>query len=257
MLPEQRRAKLLDLISSKGFVSLNQLGAETGVSESTIRRDLDALERAGSVKRTHGGAYFVGEGETLPAFDERTETSVAEKRAIASAAASLIDEGEAILLDGGTTTYEVARALVGRSLQIVTNSLPVANLFAASWKADLVLLGGYIHPRTGVALGPLTVEMLRGVHVRRTIMSVGGITEEGYFNSNLLLVETERRMMDAADEVVVVADHTKFGRRALAHLGPLDSVGRLIVDDGLDETWRKRIRGAGVDLIVAPREAKG
>lgn len=256
MLPEERRARLLDVISAKGFVSLFQLVAETGASESTIRRDLDALEQTGAIKRTHGGAHFVGEGGPLPAFEERTSAAVAEKRAIAKKAATLIGEGEAILLDGGTTTYEVARDLLGRSLQVVTNSLPVANLFASSHKADLVLLGGYIHPRTGVALGPLTIEMLANVHVRRTVMSVGGITDEGFFNNNLLLVETERRMMAAADEVVVVADHTKFGRRALAHLGALDSVDRLVVDEGLDEAWRKRIREAGVDLIVAPLEGK-
>ena len=256
MLPEERRARVLDVISTKGFVSLTQLVSDTGVSESTVRRDLDALERAGAIKRTHGGAYYVGEGGPLPAFEERAGTAVNEKRAIAKVAAALVGEGEAILLDGGTTTYEVARALAGRSLQVVTNSLPVANLFAASGKADLVLLGGYIHSRTGVALGPLTIQMLAGVHVRRTIMSVGGITEDGFFNNNLLLVETERRLMQAADEVVVVADHTKFGRRALAHLGVLGTANRLVVDDGLEESWRQRIRDAGVELLVAPVEGK-
>jgi DeoR/GlpR family transcriptional regulator of sugar metabolism len=236
---------------------LAQLADETAASDSTIRRDLDLLERAGSIKRTHGGAYFVGEGGPLPALEERSAAAVAEKRAIARAAASMVADGDALLLDGGTTTYEVARELVGRSLQVVTNSLPVANLFAASWKADLVLLGGYIHPRTGVALGPLTIQMLASVHVRRTIMSVGGITEGGYFNSNLLLVETERRMMQAADQVIVVADHTKFGRRALAHLGPLSAIDHLIVDEGVDTSWVMRVREAAVEVTIARLEERG
>ncbi len=96
-------------------------------------------------------------------------------------------------------------------MQIVTNSLPIANLFASSRETDLVILGGYVYPQTGVALGPLTVRMMEDIHVHQTILSVGGMTE-GLFNSNLLLVETERQMMRCADEVVVVADHTKIGR---------------------------------------------
>src|SRR5262249_59301875 len=120
--------------------------------------------------------------------------------------------------DGGAAAVEVARLLVGRSLQIVTNSLPIANLFANRHETDLVILGGYVYPRTGVALGPLTVRMLPDIHVHQAILSVGGITAKGLFNSNLLLVETERQMMRCADEVVVVADHTKIGRQALAFL---------------------------------------
>ena len=122
-------------------------------------------------------------------------------------------DGDAVLLDGGTTTLEVARLLVGRSLQIVTNSLPIANLFASSRETDLVMLGGYVYPRTGVALGPL-----HGPHDGRHSRSPDDPERRrhhrtGLFNSNLLLVETERQMMHCADEVVVVADHTKIGRQ--------------------------------------------
>ena len=144
--------------------------------------------------------------------------SSTRSRPIARAAAARIRDGDAVLLDGGTTTLEVARLLVGRPLQIVTNSLPIANLFASSRETDLVMLGGYVYPKTGVALGPLTVRMMEDIHVHQTILSVGGITAKGLFNSNLLLVETERQMMRCADEVVVVADHTKIGRQALAFL---------------------------------------
>ena len=107
----------------------------------------------------------------------------------------LVEDGDTVLLDGGSTTYEVARLLVGRPLQIVTNSLPVANLFASNANHDLVLVGGYVYPRTGVALGPYANEMLERLNVRRTILSVSGINDRGFFNNNLLLVETERAMM--------------------------------------------------------------
>src|SRR5207248_1760370 len=136
------------------------------------------------------------------------------KRLIAQAAAARIRDGDAILLDGGTTTLEVARLLVGRSLQIVTNSLPIANLFASSRETDLVMLGGYVYPKTGVALGPLTVRMMEDVHVHQTILSVGGVTAKGLFNSNLLLVETERRMMGCRSEERRVGKECRCRRAA-------------------------------------------
>lgn len=251
MILEERRHNLLEAIRQQGFVSLQDLAGRLGVSESTIRRDLDYLDELGVVKRTHGGAFFTGSRLAMPAFDERTAAALEEKRAIARVAAGCIEDGEAVLLDGGTTTFEVARLLLGRSLQVVTNSLPIANLFAASSEADLILIGGYVYPRTGVALGPLSQQMLADVHVRHTIMSVGGVTEKGLFNSNLLLVETERKMMQAADEVVVVADSGKFGRQALAHLAGLDEVDRLIVDSGLSQEWRQHVATTGVELVLA------
>jgi DeoR/GlpR family transcriptional regulator of sugar metabolism len=163
----------------------------------------------------------------------------------------LIDDGDTVLLDGGSTTYEVARLLVGRHLQIVTNSLPVANLFASNTNNDLVLVGGYVYPRTGVALGPYANEMLASLNVRRTILSVAGVNERGFFNSNLLLVETERVMMRAADEVIVVADSTKFGRQSLAHLCALGEVQHLVVDHEMPADWRDKTMQAGVTLHVS------
>src|SRR5262245_810366 len=114
---------------------------------------------------------YTGDGAALPALEDRSSSQLEEKRLIARAAASRIRDGDAILLDGGTTTLEVARLLVGRSLQIVTNSLPIANLFASSRETDLIILGGYVYPKTGVALGPSTVRMMDDVHVQQTILS--------------------------------------------------------------------------------------
>jgi DeoR/GlpR family transcriptional regulator of sugar metabolism len=145
----------------------------------------------------------------------------------------------------------VARLLVGRRLQIVTNSLPVANLFAANKNHDLVLVGGYVYPRTGVMLGPYAIEMLEKVNVRRTIMSVAGIKERGFFNSNLLLVEAEQAMMRAAEEVIVVADSSKFGHQSLSHLCPLGDVQHAVVDSEITDEWKQKLTGAGVQIHVA------
>ena len=251
MLVEERRQRVLDLFSKQGFVALADLARAIQVSESTIRRDLEYWHQQGAVKRTHGGAIYVGDGSPLPAFEDRTASQHEEKRSLARAAAARIRDGDAILLDGGTTTLEVARLLVSRSLQIVTNSLPIANLFASGRETDLVILGGYVYPKTGVALGPLTVRMMEEIHVQQALLSAAGITAKGLFNGNLLLVETERRMLRCADEVVVVADHTKVGRPALAFLCGLSEVDTFIVDAGLTPDQRELFARVEARLVVA------
>ncbi len=243
MLVEERRQRVLDLVSVRGIVALTDLAREVGASDSTIRRDLKYLHQKGKLKHTRGGAVFLGDGAALPALEERSAHQLEEKRAVAREAAARVRDGDTVLLDGGTTTLEVAKLLAGRSLQVVTNSLPIAGLLAASRETDLVILGGYVYPKTGVALGPLTVRMMEDIHVHQLIMSVGGITAKGLFNSNLLLVETERRMMRCADEVVVLADHTKIGRQALAFLCDLSVIDTLIIDKGLTAEQRALLDG--------------
>ena len=146
MIAEERRNRLLELIRTRGFAALPDLAEQLAVSESTVRRDLDFLEEAGAAKRTHGGVFYTGATPKLPWFEEREPAQWSKKQAVAARAAELIQDGDTLLLDGGSTTYEVARLLVGRPLQIVTNSLPVANLFASSQANDLVFVGGYIYP---------------------------------------------------------------------------------------------------------------
>ena len=251
MQNHERRSRLLDIIRIRGFAALEELVRELGVSESTVRRDLDALEDQGSAKRTHGGVLYSGGMPRLAEFDDRQPANWAAKRAIAVAAAAVIEDGETVLLDGGTTTYEVARLLVGRSLQVVTNSLPVANLFASESRTDLVLLGGYVSPRTGVCLGPYANELLGRLHVTTTVLSAAGISDEGLFNAHLLLAETEQAMLKAASRVMVVADSSKFGRKSLTLVSGLDAIDMFVSDDGLPQPWRESVTAANATLLIA------
>ena len=257
MQNHDRRSRLLDLVRIRGFATIEELVRELGVSESTVRRDLDAIEEQGSARRTHGGVLYAGGMPRLAEFDERQPAHWPAKRAIAAEAAAIIGDGETVLLDGGTTTYEVARLLVGRPLQVVTNSLPVANLFASESRSDLVLLGGYVSPRTGVCLGPYANELLGRLHVTTTVLSAAGIDADGLFNAHLLLAETEQAMLRAAGRVVVVADSSKFGRKSLTLVSALDSVDVFVSDAGLSGDWREAITAAGGRLIIAdvPAEA--
>ncbi|MCH8829467.1 MAG: DeoR/GlpR transcriptional regulator [Planctomycetes bacterium] len=253
MIVAERRSNILQEIELKGFISINDLVDAVQVSESTVRRDLEYLDGIGQIQRTRGGAAYVG--DSLSGFEERRTRASLEKQRVAKAAAAIIQSGETILLDGGTTTLEVARQLMGKSLQVVTNSLPIASLLANQAKIELVIIGGYLYPKTGVALGPLAVESLRNLHVRRLVMSVGGITEAGLFNSNALLVETERAMIAAAEEVIVVSDSSKLGHSALSRLCGLESVHRLVIDAKISPDWQAVFRNAGVELNIVEIEA--
>lgn len=250
-MTDDRRNRLLELVRVRGFAALPDLVDALGVSESTVRRDLDFLEESGVAKRTHGGVFYTGPSPKLSHFDQRQEMNWERKRLIAAAAARLIDDNETILLDGGSTTYELARLLVGRPLQVVTNSLPVANLFTSTDRADLVLVGGYVHARTGVSLGPYANQMLAGLNVRRAVLSVAGINERGCYNSNLLLVETERAMINAAEQLIIVADSTKFGHTSLALSCDLTEIDILVTDSDVPSEWKERLEQAEIQLIVA------
>ncbi len=251
MLVDERRKNILQLIEGQGFASLAEVAERVGASESTIRRDLEYLDSIGQVRRTRGGAAYVG--ESLTAFEERRSRSLAQKQAIARSVAAMIQPGEAILLDGGTTTLEVARQLIGKSLQVVTNSLPIVNLLVNQPDIELILIGGYLYPKTGVALGPMAKAAVASLRLRRLVMSVGGITEEGLFNSNALLVETEQTMLRAVEEVLVVADSSKFGHAALGKICPLSDVHKMVVDDGVPAEWKAKVEQAGVEVVVARR----
>lgn len=246
MITDERRDRILRIAEESGFVSLQRLVAEVGASESTVRRDLEFLDAQGHLHRTRGGAAYAG--DSLADFDIRQNRASLQKRLIAQRMAELILPGETVLLDGGTTTLEVARHLHGKPLQVVTNSLPIASHLMNQTAVELIFIGGYVYPKTGVALGDQAVAALKNINVSRLVMSAGGVTTDGLFNSNALLVETERQMIEAAEHVTLVADSGKFGQRALSHLCPLESVNEIVTDDGLPEEWNQTLARLGIQL---------
>ena len=233
---------------------LDSLAAALKVSLSTVRRDVETLESQGLVKRTHGGAIWVGNRDSSPrayAFDQRMDLRADVKRRIAQAAKQLVNDGETVLIDGGTTTFHFARELLGRNLQIVTNSLPIAQLFADDERVELLLSGGLVYPRYGVLLGPQTEQMLATIHARTLFLSVAGLDDGQLYNQNLLLATAEQRMMRQVQQVVLLLDSSKFGQRALAKLCTLDAVHVVVTDAGIDDVHRQQITRAGAKLIIA------
>lgn len=250
-MSEHRRGELRRIVQTRGFASLAELAETLAVSESTVRRDVDVLERLGEAKRTHGGVFWTGSPDKMRVFDSRGDDSAVHKRQIAMAAAAQVLDGETILLDGGSTTYEIARQLVDRRLQVVTNSLPVATLMSGCDSIELILIGGCIDKRTGVTIGPMADALLATLRVDKAFLSVAGIDHEGFYNSNLMLVETERTMSRIASTTCIAADSSKFGKASLSRLCGLGEVQWVITDKALRDDWRNTVTSSGVELILA------
>lgn len=255
---EERRARAAELLSVNGFMSMMELVQLMAVSESTVRRDLEILEEQGLIRRTHGGAAYIKDTPAHRlAFAEREGAAPAEKRAIGRAVAELVPDGQTIMINGGTTCYEVARAIKGRRLNVITNSVPIASLLSAGVDTEVTLVGGYVYPRTGVALGAMAEQALSMLHATQLVLSCAGVTPHGAFNANQMMVATEHKMMEVADEVILAVDHTKFSRRSVVHMGELEMFDVIVTDSGCDQTTRQWLDELPVRVIYAETEASG
>jgi DeoR/GlpR family transcriptional regulator of sugar metabolism len=254
MLIAERQSRLQDLLAHRGIADLDTLAIELGVSQSTVRRDVEQLEAKGLVTRTHGGVIWTGDRNAPArpyAFDQRMAYQLDAKRQIARAAKSLVQPGETVLIDGGTTTFYLAEELQGLPLQIVTNSLPIANLFVDDENVELILTGGLMYPRYGVLLGSMAEHAISAIHAKTLFFSVAGVHDGMLYNQNLLLVQAEQRMMQQAQQIVLLVDASKFGPQALTQLCPLSEIDMVVSDSRLPDEQREQVRAAGCELIVA------
>jgi DeoR family fructose operon transcriptional repressor len=248
---EERQFRIEEYLQKVEFASLEELAAKMGASISTVRRDLTLLESRGNVKRTHGGARLLNPRSDEFIFSTRDTHQLDEKELIGQACAERIAPNQTVIIDAGTTVYHVARYLENKSLQIVTNSLPVANLFGSSHKVEVIVSGGVIYPRLGVLVGPDAVECFTRIHADVAVMSAGGITPDGITNSHGLLIDIQRAMIQAARKVIFCFDSTKLGRRSVSPLCGLDQVDTIVTDAGASGAMVASLREAGVVVILA------
>jgi DeoR family fructose operon transcriptional repressor len=252
MTAEERKHRIEEYLQKVEFSSLEELSKHVGASVSTVRRDLTVLESGGNLKRTHGGARIVNPKTDEFIFSARETHQLSEKEIIGRACAALIRPNQTIIIDAGTTCYHVARQLEDKPLQIVTDSLPVANLFAAATNVELILSGGVIYPRLGVLVGPLAIEAFsKKFHADVAIMSAGGITLDGVTNSHGIMIDIQQAMIRAAHKVIFCLDHTKFGRQSVLPLCGLDSVDTIVTDDKAPRDLVKKFRAKGIEVIIA------
>ncbi|MFI6937812.1 DeoR/GlpR family DNA-binding transcription regulator [Streptomyces sp. NPDC050418] len=261
LLAEQRRALILDEVRRRGGVRVNELTRKLGVSDMTVRRDLDALARQGVLEKVHGGAVPVVEASTHePGFEAKSGLELNAKEDIARAAAELVVPGSAIALSGGTTTYALAHRLLDvPDLTVVTNSVRVADVFHAAQRsggtgqgaATVVLTGGVRTPSDSL-VGPVADQAIGTLHFDLLLLGVHGISlEAGLSTPNLAEAETNRRLVQSARRVVVVADHTKWGTVGLSSFARLEQVDTWVTDGGLPDEVRHEVADRVRRVVVA------
>jgi DeoR/GlpR family transcriptional regulator of sugar metabolism len=256
MQPQARQHRIAEYLQKVEFAALEEIAQQVGASISTVRRDLTVLEGTGTIQRTHGGARIVTPRSDEFTFSARDTRQLAEKEAIGRACAELIQPNQSIIIDAGTTVYHVARYLESKAPQIITNSLPVANLFASANRLEVIVSGGVIYPRLGVLVGPLAVEAFSRIHADVAIMSAGGISLAGITNSHGLLIDIQRAMIAAAQKVIFCFDHTKLGRQSVSPLCGLDSVDVIVTDSAAPSELVAALRGNGIEVVLAGAEAE-
>jgi DeoR/GlpR family transcriptional regulator of sugar metabolism len=252
MKAAERQLRIRQTLDARDFVALEDLCREFDASESSVRRDLDLLERAGALRRVYGGAVPV-ESARSRGFDYAAESErlSSEKSRIAKMTAGLIEDGETVILDGGSTVAAVARELASRSLHIVTNSLPIAESLESLRNIELTLTGGYFDPRLRVMLGPFCEQMLGAIRADSLVMGVGSISEAGFSNNNTLVVGSEQKMLEVSSRVIIVADHTKFGRGGMIPIAPLNAAHLVVSDSGLAPEYIALLRDNRVEVLLA------
>ncbi|MET8334444.1 DeoR/GlpR family DNA-binding transcription regulator [Streptosporangium canum] len=255
MLAQQRQQAILERVRGSGGVRVADLVRELGVSDMTIRRDLEVLAERGLVEKVHGGATAAGPGSTEePGFAAKSMRQQPEKEAIAQYAAQLVRPGTAIALSAGTTTWTLAHSVVDvPDLTVITNSIRIADVFHRSPRADrTVVLTGGVRTPSDALVGPVAVAAVRGLHVDTLFLGVHGMdARAGFTTPNLLEAETNRELVASAHRLVVPADHTKWGTVGISTIAELSQAHVVITDSGLPDEARDELTAQVGELIVA------
>jgi DeoR family transcriptional regulator of aga operon len=252
MLIEERRQYIVALAQQHGRVLVEELSQSLGISRITIRKDLDYLQGRGSLQRTHGGALLPGVGALSdPSLQEKEGRHSQEKQRISAAAVSLVQEGQCVLLDSGTTTTAIARALKKFSrLTIITNAVNIAAELSGT-DFEVLLTGGSLRKNSFSLVGPLAEDMLRDMHADILFLGVDGFDlEVGLTTPNVMESRVNRAMVKAASTVVAVCDSTKFNRRSLSKIVDASAVHHVITDSNLSNETAEALRSINIKLTL-------
>jgi DeoR family ulaG and ulaABCDEF operon transcriptional repressor len=255
MHAEQRERLILEAMGPTGFVSYRELEARLDASPATIRRDLTRLEEQQRIVRVHGGAKLPEEAGHMrlagTPFDQSITQNLAAKQAIGCAAAALCEPGEAIMLDGGTTTLQMCPHLKGLALQVLTNSLHIVEALLPQPDTRILLPSGTVFREQNIILAPSGEDSMPRFHAPKLFMGAAAVGPQGVMQQDVILVASERRFIDRAEEVVLLVDSSKFRSSSGAIVCGLDEVDVLITDVGIGAEARAMLEQAGVRLIVA------
>lgn len=266
MLSQERQQSILDLLTESGSVTVNDLVARFAVSEMTIRRDLDLLERKGLLRRVYGGAVLERSRSYEPPFLTRSTEFHAEKQRIGQAAAALVKNGESLALDVGTTTLEVARSLAASSanlaygggrveqknLTIITPCFQIAAVLAETPGIRLILSGGILRPSELSMIGHLAERAFQEFFVDKLFLGAAGVDfEAGVTEYNLEDTLVKKAMLRSAKEVILVVDASKFNRVAFTAIAPLSAINRIVTDSRIEPRVKSRLENENIEVIIA------
>ncbi|MEG6565782.1 DeoR/GlpR family DNA-binding transcription regulator [Thermoanaerobacterium saccharolyticum] len=250
MFGEERRMKIAEILSKDKSITVSQLSEILGVSESTIRRDLKMLEIDGFIQRTHGGAILNTHTHYEPSFVEKEDYELPSKMQIGRMAASLIEEGDSVILDAGTTTLMIAKSLQDIHLTVVTNSPIIAIELSNRNNIELIVTGGIERLNTKALVGPIAEMVIRNFKVDKAFIGANAISyENGLMTPDIIEANTKKAMIDVSNEVYAVVDHTKFGKKSFVKFADLSDITAIITDDELDYEIVRKYEQANVDVL--------
>lgn len=256
MHAEERERLILEALEPSGFVSYRELEARLDASPATIRRDLTRLEEQGRIERVHGGAKLASRDEEAPRligtpFDQSITQNLAAKRAIGMAAAALCARGEGVMIDGGTTTLQMCPHLAGLDLSVLTNSLHIVNALLPQAGTRILLPSGAVFREQNIILAPGGEESMPRFHAPKLFMGAAAVGPQGVMQADVVLVAAERRLIDRAEQVILLVDSSKFNSSSGTIVCGLEEVDVVITDAGVDRETRRMIETAGIRLIIA------
>lgn len=254
----EREEAILAALERSGFVSYRDLEASLDASPATIRRDLSRLEEAGLLRRVHGGAKAAGEdprGDAYPLvlkgtpFDKSIALHLAAKRAIGKAAAALCQPGEGVIIDGGSTTYQMCDHLAGKGLQVLTNSLHIVNALLPQEGTQLLVPSGTIFREQNIILAPGGEHSMPSFFASKAFIGAAAVSPRAIFQADAVLVASQRRFLEIAEEVILLVDSSKLAGTSGAIVCPLDRIDRVITDKGADPAMIDALAAGGVKQI--------
>ena len=256
----EREKVILEALAATGFVSYRDLEAQLDASPATIRRDLSRLEGEGALVRVHGGAKLADGAEAEPLnagltgtpFDLAITQNLAAKQAIGRAAADLCEPGEGVMIDGGSTTLQMCPHLAGLDCQVLTNSLHIVQALLPQPGTRILVPSGSVFREQNIILAPAGEDSMPRFHAPKLFMGAAAVGPQGVMQHDIILVAAERRLIDRAEQVILLVDSSKFVSSSGAIVCGLDEVDVLITDAGISEADADRVRQAGVRLIIAP-----
>lgn len=256
----EREKLILRLLGQSGFISYRDLEAALDASPATIRRDLSKLEDQGKIVRVHGGAKSVSESDEGNAsslalkgtpFTKSVELNRSAKHAIGQAAAALCERGEGVMIDGGSTTFQMCEHLEGLELQVLTNSLHIVNALLSQEGTQILVPSGTIFREQNIILAPAGEASMPRFHAPKLFMGAAAVGPHGVMQADAILVAAERRLIERAERVILLADHSKFATTSGKIVCPLESLDVLVTDKMPGENMARALNDAGVEVIIA------